>query len=208
MPRKHAPIQAQTGQGNQAYLFEISRTFASALAQLVDRWVLDLVTGNYALDVQPDRSAENIFEWEECVERSIIKDPTLRETERERLVMARRGQGLFRENLLRIENRCRITRVDNTKHLIASHTKPWRDCSNDERLDPENGFMLTPTVDHLFDKGFIGFENSGELIVSGVADRLSLEKMRIPVDQRYRVGSFTEGQREYLAWHRENIMLA
>jgi putative restriction endonuclease len=33
-------------------------------------------------------------------------------------------------------------------NLVASHTKPWRDSTNDERLDGENG--LTLTIDHLF----------------------------------------------------------
>ena len=41
------------------------------------------------------------------------------------------------------------------EHLVASHTKPWRDSTNEERLDGENGLLLTPTIDHLFDKGFI-----------------------------------------------------
>jgi hypothetical protein len=35
----------------------------------------------------------------------------------------------------------------------------------------ENGLLLMPTIDHLFDRGFIGFENSGELIVLPVAPR-------------------------------------
>lgn len=207
LPDKYSPIQPETGRGNQAYLFHISRAFAAALAHLVDRSVLDLVNGNYAMDASPDRSAENLHEWEDRVEESIIKDPGLPETEKSTLVMARRGQGLFRERLLLIESRCRITLVNNSKHLIASHTKPWRDCSNEERLDPENGLMLTPTVDHLFDKGFIGFEDSGELIVSSVADKISLARMNIPVGQTHGVGSFTQGQREYLDWHRENILL-
>ena len=56
------------------------------------------------------------------------------------------------------------------EHLIASHVQPWRDSNNEERLDGENGLLLTPTVDHLFDKGFISFENTGQLIVSPVAD--------------------------------------
>jgi putative restriction endonuclease len=70
---------------------------------------------------------------------------------------------------MQIENRCRVTGVNNPVHLVGSHCKPWRDSSNEERLDGENGLLLRPTIDHLFDRGFIGFENSGELIVSPVA---------------------------------------
>ena len=122
------------------------------------------------------------------------------------LVKARRGQGRFRNNVLTIENSCRITKVDNPAHLIASHIKPWRDGSNEERIDAENGFMLTPTVDHLFDKGFISFENNGGLLISSVAHEESMKKMNIP-NQKYNVGSFSTGQKYYLDWHRENILL-
>ena len=64
--------------------------------------------------------------------------------------------------------------VENTAHLIASHCEPWRDSTNQERLDGENGLLLTPSIDHLFDRGFIGFEDSGRLIISPVAHRPSL----------------------------------
>jgi hypothetical protein len=42
--------------------------------------------------------------------------------------------------------------VDNLVHLVASHCNAWRDSTNDERLDAENGLLLTPSIDHLFDR--------------------------------------------------------
>jgi putative restriction endonuclease len=62
---------------------------------------------------------------------------------------------------MEIERCCRITGVNNLAHLRASHCKPWRDSNNEERLHGENGLLLTPTIDHLFDRGFISFENAG-----------------------------------------------
>jgi predicted restriction endonuclease len=121
-------------------------------------------------------------------------------------VQARRGQGLFRENVRSIEHACRITRVERMEHLIASHIQPWRDSSNTQRLDGENGLLLTPTVDHLFDKGFISFENTGRLIVSPVADPLSLKRMGIDRDAAVNVGTFSQGQQRYLEFHRENVL--
>jgi hypothetical protein len=47
---------------------------------------------------------------------------------------------------MEIEQRCRITGVTNSVHLIGSHCKPWRDCSNQERLDGENGRVLSAGV--------------------------------------------------------------
>jgi hypothetical protein len=78
--------------------------------------------------------------------------------------------------------RCKMTRitgVENPVHLVASHCKPWRDSTNDERLNGGNGLLLTPSIDHLFDRGFIGFEDNGKLIISPVAHRPSLQRMGI-----------------------------
>jgi hypothetical protein len=41
------------------------------------------------------------------------------------------------------------------EHLRASHCKPWRDATNEERLNRENGLLLTPSIDHLFERGAI-----------------------------------------------------
>jgi hypothetical protein len=64
---------------------------------------------------------------------------------------------------------CRIAGRWKPLHLLASHCKPWRDPTNDERLNGENGLLLTPRIDHLFDRGFVGFEANGKLIISPVA---------------------------------------
>jgi putative restriction endonuclease len=95
--------------------------------------------------------------------------------------------------------------VERLEHLVATNTMPWRDSTNEERLDGENGLLLTPTIEHLFDKGFISFENSGELIVSPVADRPSLLRMGIKPEGKLNVGAFSERQRIFLDYHRENV---
>jgi hypothetical protein len=82
----------------------------------------------------------------------IETDPTLPETDRQAIVNARRGQGLFKQRVTVIERRCRVTLVENPLHLIASHCKPWRDATNEERLDGENGLLLTPSIDHLLER--------------------------------------------------------
>ena len=88
-----------------------------------------------------------------------------------------------------------------------SHCKPWRDSANEERLNGENGLLLTPTMDHLFDRGFISFEDSGILIVSPVADVPSLNRMGITTADVVNVGVFTEGQKRFLDYHRDAVLL-
>jgi putative restriction endonuclease len=67
--------------------------------------------------------------------------------------------------------------------------------------------LLTPSIDHLFDRGFIGFEGTGELLISPVADLQSLQRMGVGVGERLNVGSFAEGQCHYLEWHQEFVFL-
>jgi hypothetical protein len=66
---------------------------------------------------------------------------------------------------------------------------------------------LTPSIDHLFDRGFIGFEDSGRLVISPVAQRPSLERMGIDTRGAVNVGGFSEGQRRYLDFHRNSVLL-
>ena len=97
--------------------------------------------------------------------------------------------------------------MTNPIHLVASHCKPWRDSNNEERIDGENGLLLTPTIDHLFDRGFIGFEDNGMLILSPVAHRPSLEKMGVKTNEIVNVGTFTAGQKHFLDFHRDRVIL-
>ena len=209
LANKYAPLTPD-GNGLQSiYLTEISRGLASALFALIGAEAYRVSdVGQQVGEIERDSPApeRDIEEWERRVEAAIATNTAIPQTERTALVQARRGQGLFRDNVRSIERACRITGVERTEHLIASHIQPWRDSSNEQRLDGENGLLLTPTVDHLFDKGFISFENTGRLIVSPVADPVSLKRMGVDRDARVNVGDFSQGQRQYLEFHRENVL--
>jgi putative restriction endonuclease len=206
---RYSPLTPDGNGLQSVYLTRVGAGLASALFRLIGNEVASVSDLGYETSrVERDSPApeRDIEEWERRVEVAIVTDEAIRETERLALVQARRGQGIFRDNVRTIERACRITRVERAEHLIASHVQPWRDSSNEQRLDGENGLLLTPTVDHLFDKGFISFEDSGQLIVSPVADQKSLKKMGIDAQGRVNVGAFSEGQRRYLDFHRENVL--
>jgi hypothetical protein len=152
-------------------------------------------------------TGDDLDRWEHRLEEKLASDSSLGDTDREAIIRARRGQGLFKQRVMNIETKCRITGINNPFHLVASHCKPWRDSSNDERLDGENGLLLTPSIDHLFDRGFIGFEDSGKLIISPVAHLPSLERMGIETRGVVTVGGFAAGQRQYLEFHRNAVLL-
>ena len=209
LPRQYAPL-TQDGNGLQGiYLTEIGRVLASELFSLIGaeaNRVADAGRGISRGERDSPAPERDIEEWERRIEVAIDTNARIPQTERTALVQARRGQGIFRDNVRSIERACRITRVERMEHLIASHIQPWRDSSNEQRLDGENGLLLTPTVDHLFDKGFISFENTGQLIVSPVADPVSLKRMGVDREAQVNVGIFSEGQRRYLEFHRENVL--
>ena len=96
---------------------------------------------------------------------------------------------------------CRVTGVTDTRLLIASHIKPWREASNVERLSGYNGLMLSPHVDALFDEQFITFEDDGRMHVHPSLSRDVLERWSI--DPEKRVERFRPEQASFLAHHRE-----
>ena len=210
LPTKYSPLQT-SGNGNQGvYLTAASEALAQTLIGLIGSEAINLVRSQPAVDPfsAPARETADLELWENHIEKTILEEPDLSETERESLIIARRGQGLYKQRIMQIESRCRITKVDNPAHLRASHCKPWRDCSNnEERLDGENGLLLTPSIDHLFDRGFISFEDQGRLIISPVADVCSLQRMGVTTASPVNVGRFSEGQRHFLEYHRESVLL-
>jgi putative restriction endonuclease len=210
LPSRYSPLQA-SGNGNQAlYLTELPQNFAEVLGGLIGEEARTVMAKSDTLSpVEVPRMIANddLDVWEHRLEEQVQTDSSVQETDREAIIRARCGQGLFKQRVMLIEQRCRITGVNNLTHLIASHCKPWRDSTNEERLNGENGLLLTPSVDHLFDRGFIGFENSGELIISPVAHRPSLQKMGIETERRVNVGLFTEGQKHFLDFHRTSVLL-
>jgi hypothetical protein len=146
-------------------------------------------------------------EWEDIEQRRIV-DAEIPSTTRQSLIHARIGQGLFKERVARIEHACRITFVDNPAHLIGSHIKPWRESTNEERLHGANGLLLTPTADHLFDRGFISFEDNGEVLVSPVVDVVSLKRMGLDPQRPPPPVPFNTDQKHFLAHHRREVFLS
>lgn len=113
----------------------------------------------------------------------IKRDPPIGPTTKKALIDARRGQGRFRESVLkRWGQRCAVTSSVTYKAIRASHIKPWSECTNEERLDPENGLPLVASLDALFDAGLISFDSDGVLIVSpemSVEERNGIDKVSV-----------------------------
>jgi hypothetical protein len=184
MAERYSPIN-RNGTGNQGYLF--------ALPPRAGRFLLDRID-----QVKQEISAD-------AVEDGIVhavKDST----ERRALVLSRIGQGQFRDSLMRMwGGRCAVTGLDILALLRASHIKPWRDSDNRERLDPNNGLLLSPSYDAAFDSGLISFGDDGGVILS--ADLRPPRIERLGIDSVARIVGLRDGHRGYLDYHRRDVFV-
>ncbi|MFP2957964.1 HNH endonuclease [Myxococcus sp. 1LA] len=153
----------------------------------------------------PERVEQVWAKHEEEIESLIYAQAEMQDTERDAIVKARRGQGLFRENVASVEKACRVTGVNIPRFLIASHIKPWRCSSNEERLDGNNGLLLSPSIDFLFDRGLISFGDNGDLLVSREVDPDIMQRMGVDPTKKPNVGTFNPEQQKYLRFHRASL---
>ncbi len=129
-----------------------------------------------------------------------LRNENIGETERNALLSARIGQGKFREDLKYLySNKCSVTGIEYSPMLRASHIKPWRDCNNSERLDPHNGFLLTPNLDHAFDRFLISFKESGSILIS---PKLEAVAPSLGITEKLKLVPISSKTKKYLQWHR------
>lgn len=121
------------------------------------------------------------------------------------LTRARVGQGKYREELLGLCPFCPITLISDDRLLIASHIKPWAKSNDFEKTDPLNGFMLTPTFDFMFDRGFLSFTDDKKSILSPFLSKMTYSKIGISDDKFFSHLS-TEGRENYLQYHRTELL--
>ena len=121
-------------------------------------------------------------------------------TERQGLVTSRVGQGKYRRKLItKFQGKCAITKTNVEEILIASHIVPWRLSNDRERLDEDNGILLSPLYDALFDKHLISFQDDGTILIS----KSIKEKELISLINKNAKIAVNEGMKKYLEKHRK-----
>ena len=199
LPTKYSPLR-ENGDGLQGvYLTEISPEMAD---------VLFTAGGTEAVAVLnalgPTPSADETPTDDVQVEPAQDPRNVRGEVERLQLSLARRGQGVFKYNVRLIESKCRLTGVADLRHLRASHIKPWRASSDSEKVDGANGLLLSPHVDHLFDRGLISFRSNGAILRSPLLSNDVMKRWHL--DSVETAGRFTAVQDAYLEYHRDEVL--
>jgi hypothetical protein len=195
LPEKYSPLQANGSGLQSVYLANVPADMATVLITLLSGQVEAIVDGadQRVYDEADDDNAEA----------KLTDRKDIPETEKLQLQKSRRGQGLFRTRVQLIEKMRRVTGLSDKRHLRASHIKPWVRSNDHEKLDGNNGLLLSPHIDHLFDRGYISFASDGSLMLS--AWMKSDVLLAWGLDPHLNVGAFGAEQELYLQYHRTDV---
>jgi hypothetical protein len=192
LPIKYSAFQ-QNADGNQGYSYPCNEELAIKLLDLISELNI------YQVDQeQLELSIDNVRR----TERNTLV-PVIAETESEVKTKIRLGQQKFRKSLMPLwDNKCALCNINLPELLRASHSKPWKDSTNVERLNPYNGVLLCCNHDALYDKGLIAFDGQGRLHISSVICNKDYLKYGLLPNAKIQIYS---ENKHYFKWHKRNI---
>jgi putative restriction endonuclease len=135
----------------------------------------------------------------------IKTDRKITTTEKKNLILSRIGQGKYKKDLIEYWKGCSLLKYSQINFLVASHIKPWKDSTNEERLDKFNGLLLLPNQDRLFDRGYISFNKNGKIILSDILTQE--DKAILGINENYKLIKFENNHKNYLEFHRDLIFI-
>ena len=129
-----------------------------------------------------------------------------------RLSKSRVNQQFFREAILAAYGgRCCITGLAIPPLLVASHIKPWAECSKTEKLSPRNGLCLNALHDRAFDRGLVtvgaDFRLRASRFLSSAPNAAAREMLLRHDGQKINLPEKFVPDSAFLAWHGKNCFL-
>ncbi|MCL1152576.1 HNH endonuclease [Shewanella chilikensis] len=172
---------------------------------LKEHRLLSSSPSQFVFSIRNENRSPDIFQ---DIETHQCEFKSLDQTEKDSIVKSRIGQGLFRDGVVELWGSCSVTGLSNHSLLRASHIKPWRDSSNQERIDPMNGLLLQPTLDHLFDLGLITFSETGKIIVSKKLSQDDINKLELKFELNFKLREIHKRTMEYMKYHQKHVFKA
>lgn len=153
-----------------------------------------------------DKKAALVFTYGKKGDKTVVPEPKEKESSKHAEIRrARQGQGLYRDKLLAECPFCPITMINDERLLIASHIKPWAVATDKEKLDPKNGFMLSPLYDKLFDRGLITFSEDRKIIISNWISPANKKRLGVSEGQFIQMLPLDAERQEYMVFHRSSV---
>lgn len=159
--------------------------------ELAIRCIIDILYWTYGNPYDENNILKNLYKYKQSAN-----------VEKFYRVKERNGQRALRDNLIKIDCRCKICGLSNPNLLITSHIIPWKSSNNSQRVDIFNAFLLCPTHNTLFDRGYISFTDDGNILISEKIEEDYYDLLNINKNIRINV---KDENKKYLKWHRDNI---
>lgn len=192
LPIKYSPFQADAN-GNQGYLYPCNEELTIKLLEIIS----DL--NIYQID---EEQLELAISTVSQTERNTFI-PMLAETETEVKTKIRLGQQKFRQGLLPLwDQKCALCEIELPELLRANYSKPWKDSTDVERVDPYNGVLLCCNHHALYETGFIAFDGQGRLHISSQIPEEDYEKYGIQPKMKI---ARQEQNKPYFKWHKRHL---
>lgn len=182
-------------------------SYISAM-KLTDAWGAPIYYWKLFADFEAiaDKATATVFRYGKKKQEPQEELPKTKREEKneEEQRQARKGQGLYRKKLLEECPICPITKIMEPTLLIASHIKPWSVSNKKERIDPKNGFILSPLYDKLFDKGWMTFTDDRRVKIS---QWLREDRKRIGLKDGdfIQILPMDEERKVYMEYHRSMV---
>lgn len=117
----------------------------------------------------------------------------------------RTGQTKYKRELVQLFRECPFTHIQDERLLIASHIQPFASCSQAQKYDQDNGLLLSPLYDKLFDRGFITFDQQGRLRKTIWLEPSEWNK--IPLNYSIAALKLTPQRKGYMKFHEDHVFL-
>lgn len=158
----------------------------------------DIATGNIIFYFKLFPSFDEMYEQVQYIRKYGKRSASTHTT-------ARTGQAKYKRELVQIFNECPFTHIMDERVLVASHILPYASCNSSQKYDVENGLLLSPLYDKLFDKGFITFDQQGNL--RRTIWLSPAEWAKIPLNYNVEDLHLTNQRKAYLQFHETYVFL-
>ena len=192
LPIKYSAFK-EDGTGNSGYLYPCNEELTLKLLEYIS--TLNIFNSD---EDQLELSVDEVI----TKERNPLQ-ALLAETESETKMKIRCYQQKFRKLVMPLWNHeCPLCGIRLDPLLNSSHSKSWKDCSDDERLNPYNGVLLCHNHDALYKKGLISFDGQGRLHISEQIPEEEYDMYRLRKGIKI---SIHPENKPYFKWHKRNV---
>ena len=174
LPSKYSPLQPNGNGLQSVYLTELPTPLAEVLIGIIGEEATFSTLAAQAVKPIP---VDDIEFWEQKLETQVATDPQVPETDRLAIIRARRGQGLFRERVSKLETRCRVATWYKSEGALTTYLSGYVLSAVIEDLNKAEKSTLAKPITAVLarERAFeVGELNSGHFVLNPTNQAYSL----------------------------------